>query len=340
MSGRGGDRASPPGGGPQPQRRPSRLLRAGAAVVALLAIVFVAASRGIPFVGASEQWSIGLFAGASPFDLSDLPDARNPILTRFDVTDVPARFVADPFLFRDGDRWLLFFEVYNRDTDQGDLAVATGDGGHQWDYGQVILDEDFHLSYPYVFEWEGERYIIPETFETHSIRLYRATRFPTEWSFVETLVEGRDYVDPSVAHFEGMWWMFAATTSNDTLHLFYAEQLEGPWQEHPRSPIVEGDLHRARPSGRVLVRDGRMYRFTMDVDPPRGTHRVFAYEITVLTTDAFAERPVSAEPVVEGHGLGWTARGMHQVDAHPLPDGRWIAAVDGFGPHFVLGLRY
>ncbi|NIR67375.1 MAG: hypothetical protein GWO10_27260, partial [candidate division Zixibacteria bacterium] len=82
------------------------------------------------------------------------------------------------------------------------MAVATSTNTRSWKYQQVILDETFHLSYPYVFKWQDEFYMIPETFETDSIRLYRASNFPNEWEFVETLVDGKDFVDPSIVFFE------------------------------------------------------------------------------------------------------------------------------------------
>lgn len=311
------------------------LLLAGLALA-----LFPGSERGIPFVARGDHWTVGIYSGDSPFDLSSSFWTMNPVLTAQDVTDVPARFVADPFLLRRDSAWYLFFEVYNLDTGQGDLAVARGDGGRSWTYDRVVLDEPFHLSYPYVFEWQGTTYMVPESYQAQSIRLYRAKDFPTAWEFVTTLVEGRDYVDPSLAHYDGRWWMFAATTSNDTLHLFHADDLEGPWQPHAESPIVRGDLHRARPSGRALVHEGRLYRFTMDVDPPVGTHRVFAYEITTLTPTEYEERLVREEPVLEPHGSGWAQNAMHQVDPHPVGNGQWIAAVDGQGPYRVFGWRY
>src|SRR5689334_1822664 len=46
--------------------------------------VYIAAPRP------QEVWSIGLLCGASPIDLHACPTIRNPVLSRDDVTDVPA----------------------------------------------------------------------------------------------------------------------------------------------------------------------------------------------------------------------------------------------------------
>ncbi|WP_026734474.1 hypothetical protein [Fischerella sp. PCC 9605] len=45
-----------------------------------------------------NQWSIGIYIGKSLFDLYSPDQQKNPFLTRRDVSDVRAGFVADPFM--------------------------------------------------------------------------------------------------------------------------------------------------------------------------------------------------------------------------------------------------
>src|SRR5512139_800739 len=79
---------------------------------------FVYKKRGIPFVSQREQWTIGIYRSNSPFYYNELQGWINPLFRAENVTDVPAKFVADPFLVKDGNQWNLFFEVYNNDTKQ------------------------------------------------------------------------------------------------------------------------------------------------------------------------------------------------------------------------------
>lgn len=302
--------------------------------------IVVGMKRGIPFVTQREQWTIGIYRSNSPFHFDKLQGRINPLLRAEDVTDVPAKFVADPFLVREGGMWNLFFEVYNNTTQQGDLAVATSTNTWTWKYQQVILDEPFHLSYPYVFKVGDDYYLIPESFEDNSIRLYRAENFPTEWAYVKTLVEGRDYVDNSIVFYNDQWWLFSSVTTNDHLYLHYADSLTGPWQEHPLSPIVVNDVHKSRPSGRLLILDGKLYRFAMDIKPPVGTHQVMAYEITEISPTSYAERLAQDTPVVMPSGSGWNRDAMHQIDPVQVNENAWIASVDGFGQYWVFGWQY
>ena len=302
--------------------------------------IVVGIKRGIPFVTQREQWTIGIYRSNTPFNFNQIQRWLNPLLKAEDVTDVSAKFVADPFIIKEGDVWNLFFEVYNNDTQQGDLAVATSTNTWIWNYGKVILDEPFHLSYPYVFKSEGEYYLIPESFEDNSIRLYKADEFPTKWSYVKTLIEGRDYVDNSIVFFNDKWWLFSSVTSNDTLYLHYADSLTGPWQEHPQSPIVTEDLHKSRPSGRLLIYNDNLYRFTMDVKPSIGTHQVMAYEITEITPTSYSEQLAQEAPVVMASGSGWNAQAMHQLDLMQINGDSWIASVDGFGEYWIFDWQY
>jgi len=279
-----------------------------------------------------REWSIGIYAGDSPLRLRPAEGVVNPVLTAKQVTDVPAEFVADPFMIQIGQRWYMFFEVWNRRTQKGEIGLAISDDTKSWAYRKIVLSEPFHLSYPYVFEWQGEYYMVPESRRASSVRLYKATHFPTEWTFVEALIDGRDYGDCSLFYASDRWWLFAGTGvppyRADTLHLFHTENLLGRWRQHPKSPVARGNVHIARPAGRVLVHDGRIVRFAQDCDGGYGL-RVRALEISELTTRRYRERELPESPILEPAGTGWNASGMHHVDPHHLDVGRWLACVDG-----------
>jgi hypothetical protein len=308
--------------------------------LALCAGVYVGYSRGIPFTKQARQWSVAIYSGPSPFELTDAPGAFNPVLSAADVTDVKADFVADPFLVHEGDNWYLFVEVLNSANKQGDIGVATSRDALNWKYERIALDEPFHLSYPHVFKWDEQYYMIPESYEAGWTRLYRAEAFPFKWSRAADLIRD-DIVDPSIVRHDERWWLFASANArgNDKLALWSADELTGPWALHPASPLIIGDGHIARPGGRVIDVDGRLYRIAQDDRPDYGL-KIHAFEITKLTATEYEERPHPENPILKGSGRGWNAAGMHQLDAQRLPDGRWIAAVDGHRFVNVFGWNY
>jgi hypothetical protein len=275
------------------------------------------------------MWSIGIYAGESPLDLNPAPGIVNPVLTRDSVGDVSAKFVADPFMLNIAGVWHMFFEVMNRETRNGEIGLATSENGLEWKYCQIVLAEPFHLSYPYVFEWRNEYYMIPETYEPAEVRLYRADPFPTRWSLVGPLVTV-SCADPSVFQFKDRWWMFTCSNpfQHDTLRLYFAEDLTGPWFEHPVNPIINENKRAGRPAGRVLVLGDRVIRFAQDCVTRYGNH-VRAFEISELTTSSYSEAEHPNSPILRASGDGWNDLGMHHVDPHELPGGKWIACVDG-----------
>jgi hypothetical protein len=280
----------------------------------------------------TDIWSIGIYAGDSPLTLHPADGANNPVITRDDVTDVPAVFVADPFMLKVNQTWHMFFEVMNWRTNKGEIGLASSADGLNWTYQQIVLAEPFHLSYPHVFEWSGDYYMIPESHQAGSIRLYKAREFPTEWDFVGDILVGPYFVDSSIFRHEERWWLFTETNPDlrhDTLRLYHADKLTGPWLEHPLSPVVKGNGTRARPAGRVSVVDDKIIRYAQSCYPSYGS-KVRAFAVTELTTTTYREHQIHHSPILEANGAGWNAGGMHHLDAHAREDGTYLACVDGW----------
>ncbi len=284
-----------------------------------------------------DDWAISVYGGSDLHALKPLPGIRNPVLTAMHIHDVPALFVADPFLVRTDERWWLFFEVLHATLRRGQIGVAMSRNGLEWEYCRIVLDEPLHLSYPLVFRWNDSWYMTPETASQRQVRLYRAVDFPFRWEHVATLLDGNDYLDPTPFFSHDRWWMFVGTNikRNDTLRLYHATTPLGPWREHPCSPIVRGDARIARPAGRVLHDNGRLIRFAQDCSQHYG-RRVLAFEITELTPERYAERPFSSAALLKPGRSGWNERGMHTLDLHSGDDGGWIAYVDGYRRRLYL----
>jgi hypothetical protein len=56
-----------------------------------------------------------------------------------------------------GEILFLFYETKNSITMQGDIGVAKStDKGATWQEVGIALDEDWHVSYPFVFDYLGQ----------------------------------------------------------------------------------------------------------------------------------------------------------------------------------------
>jgi hypothetical protein len=345
-----------------------------------VAITCCAGSNGNPWGDFEGQWSIGMLVGKDPFHLSPPIEtvdgdgsqvcSRNPIIRCADITDHPISFVADPFLFfpngTDGP-WYAFFEAKNWESNlnrrRGQIGTAVSyDKGANWKYLQIVLAEGFHLSYPFVFEYEGTIYMSPQG---KSFSLYKCVSFPTKWEHFQVMHPRRNLNDNSLVHYDNRWWLFAlheqeAVFKTLWLHILYADSPLGPWHDHPQNcwyetiagnetircagkdvttPLKKGSLRRhsgIRNGGRPIVHDGNLYRMVQNSLKAYGDH-MDMYRIANLTIDGpFVEHVVpefNAYLRLPQHVETWNRYRYHHVDIHEIveKDGTssWVALTDG-----------
>lgn len=176
------------------------------------------------------------------------------------VPDPGDRFYADPFPRRGPEGDFIFVEEYPHATGKGIISVMRVEENGQVHPAQPVLEEPFHLSYPQVFDWGGETWMLPEASASRRLTLYRAARFPDRWEAETVLLEGREISDATLLEHAGSWWLFATErdglgSTSDTMAVFQAPSIEGPWTPHPLNPVVI-DRRLARPGG-AFIRLGK-----------------------------------------------------------------------------------
>jgi hypothetical protein len=297
---------------------------------------------GIPFIGIEKSpWVISVTRASDPLAVT-ASDFKNPTITPEDITDRKAKFVADPFLIYKNDRWHLFFEVLDAATEKGVIGLATSKNGAAWEYKGVILEEPFHLSFPNVFQANGETYMIPESYQAKQVRLYRAVDFPTEWTLEGVLLEGHGFLDSSVFYAEGIWWLATSMFEDHarSMYLYYADDLSGMWTPHEKNPVIRNDGNRSRLAGKIASINGRLIRFAQDIEPEYGKS-VYPFEITEIGADTYSEDRLLSRPLVGPTNHGWNAQKMHHFHPVETPAGDWLVASDGMtADHVAFGLNY
>jgi hypothetical protein len=157
--------------------------------------------------------------------------------------------------------------------------------------------------------------MVPETGSQGRVELYQCSRWPASWSRHSTLLEGYQGYDASIVKADGRFWMFVARRAKgvgttDFLDLFVAPSPLGPWTLHPASPVIQ-DVRRARPGGRVIVRNGKMTRPAQDSSGGLYGRALRLQEITRLDKDGFEEgwgpmiEPNPKAGVVGIHSIAW-----------------------------------
>ena len=240
-----------------------------------------------------DQWALGFHFGPKSLT-GNVPDLSPFRFTR--IVPPIDRIWADPFpLFVDGRYYVLFEELLFRSPKGRICGFELDEKGVVGD-AVPVLERDHHLSYPYTFEWNGDRYMIPESVANRTVDLYRAVKAPYEWKFERTLLNDVRLVDSTVVEIDGRWWMFAGAVSRggsrgDELNIYHADSPLGPWCPHRRNPVVS-DVRHARPAGRVFQVGDTWYR------PAQNCSRRYGWAITLrrivrLDPSEFVEETVS-----------------------------------------------
>ena len=233
------------------------------------------------------------------FLLYDICDKRSTSLWRFKhITPPKDRFWADPFIVARDNKYYVFIEEFLYATNKGHISVIVMNKDGSFEPPVRVLEAPHHLSYPFILEFEGDVYMIPESRGNRTLELYKCTAFPHKWEFQKNLMKDCQVVDPTLFQYQGKWWMFVNQIETegaslwDELFLYYSDSpISDTWTPHQRNPIVS-DVKSARPAGRLFVHNGHLYR------PSQNSSAHYGYgfnicEITKLTETDYEERIVS-----------------------------------------------
>lgn len=232
------------------------------------------------------------------------------------------RYWADPFPIQVGNDYYIFHEELLYSTGKGSIVLTVVGDQAGMAQPMPILEKDYHLSYPFVFQWDGDWFMIPETASHHQVELYHCVNFPSHWRLERVLLSGLTAFDPTLAFLSGRWWLFAnipayGAGTNDELHVFYADSPVGPWAPHRNNPI-KSDVRSARPAGRIFENHGQFYRPAQDCSQRYG-YAVSINRILQINAEAYEE--VEVDKIIPN----W---GPHVAGVHTLNLAGNLTAID------------
>ena len=154
------------------------------------------------------------------------------------------RFLADPFIIKKNKKNYIFLEDFSFSKNKGLISCYEVENDKENFLGPV-LEENFHLSFPYLFEYKNQIFMCPESHQKNEIRIYICEDFPLKWKFYKTLIKNINAVDTILFEKDKIWWLFTSTSNKSTkdfneLNIFYSENgpLTDNWLSHNLNPIV------------------------------------------------------------------------------------------------------
>ncbi|KWV52172.1 hypothetical protein AS156_10560 [Bradyrhizobium macuxiense] len=223
------------------------------------------------------------------------------------------RFFADPFPVKWQGRTFVFFEDLDHRVGKGIISAIEFDGHGPVANVLPVLEEPWHLSYPFLIEDNGELWMIPESSEHRDVPLYKCIRFPDKWERHSTLLSGLELADVTITRHNGLYYLFGAWRDgtggySDTLAIYYAEQLFGPWTPHANNPVLM-DRASVRPAGNFVNINGRLWRPVQDCSNGYGAALGLAEVLELSPTTYRQAVRHSLKP-----GPAWTGRKLHTLN--------------------------
>ncbi len=218
----------------------------------------------------------------------------------FELLTAPkGKFWADPFVVTKNGYHYIFVEEYLFKTKKAHISVLKLDERGSLLSNDRIIEQPYHMSYPFIFELHNKYYMIPESREDRTIQLYTCTSFPDRWEFVMNLMDNVSATDSTLFFYNDKWWLFTAVDELNNpsvpfreLFLYYSEDLfSGHWKGHPMNPII-ADVKTSRPAGKIFILNNKIYRPSQDCSGDYGKAFNFS-QISKLNENEYEEILVS-----------------------------------------------
>lgn len=229
---------------------------------------------------------------------------------------------ADPFIIIDKNYLYVFFETKS-EFEKGKVSCVSfelTDTNRFYDYG-VVLEEDFHLSFPNVFRLFDDYYMVPESAEAGNVFLYISRDFPNNWQRLKVLVN-HPIVDVSVFFSDGVH-LVGTDKAGRLLHYYSPDLLS-------EFVLVENvkynNLKANRNGGNIFNFRGESYRVVQVGNNYYGERLCFR-QINTINNIEYSEFEVDL--IIENPGKKFMNLGYHHLSMASDGDDTWVA-IDGF----------
>ena len=202
---------------------------------------------------------------------------------------------ADPFIIKYQKKNFILFEecdVYER---KGCIKIGELDiKKRKLNNITIILKKNYHLSFPFIFTYKKNIYLIPESHEIKKIDLYKFVNFPTKIKKIKTLVKNINAADSVLFRKNKLWWLLTniGVDSNDlhskNLSIFYSKNLlKKTFVPHNKNPVIT-DIKYARNAGNLRVKNKKIFRVSQNCEKYYG-HNINILEINKISINNYKE---------------------------------------------------
>lgn len=175
---------------------------------------------------------------------------------------------ADPFLFNYKGTEYIFCEAFDIFKDKGVIAYRIIGKNGKVSKLYPCLECEGHLSYPNIFEHDGQIYMVPESGDANEIALYKAIQFPDKWEKAAVLVKDVAACDTNLIRYNNETYLLTVIIdknqsqySYDSLYLYV---LNGDCFEKCENSVAVCDAEYARNGGNMFYDKEYLYRVSQN----------------------------------------------------------------------------
>jgi hypothetical protein len=275
-----------------------------------------------------------IISESDDFSFEDIQE--NHVVLKLEIDSMlkpkPLLTQADPFLFVRNGILYVFYES-DRSGEKGIIRMTMTKNLKDWSKPITVLDEPFHLSFPFIFEKNNDVYMIPESQISNAIRLYKGNDDLTAFSFVKTLMDNQrvddikfNYCDSHLLNKDNTYYLFTSISYKWTYHLelYYTDDpIHHKFIKHPQSPIYVGNDF-GRSGGSIICHKNEYYRISQNCSQHYGGN-LSVHQITKIDKEHYSEKLLHKDLLKTGGNI--YRDGGHQLNITKFCD-KFIYATD------------
>ena len=153
----------------------------------------------------------------------------------------------------------IFFECYNYFSKKGKIQCIEVKRNSVLKR-KTILKKNYHLSYPFIFNFKNKFYLVPESYQKLQTSIYESVKFPYEWKKINTIFKGEKICDTTIFFKNKKFWLFVNKSKKDinefnkNLHIYSSRDINfNNLIPHYKNPVLKS-MKNGRNAGPIFFK--------------------------------------------------------------------------------------
>ena len=212
------------------------------------------------------------------------------------IPNTKNHWYADPFVVKKKKNHYIFFEDFSLKKRKGSISCIKINQQNKRKYFKDVVNENFHLSFPFIFKYNQKYFMIPESRKNNSLRLYKCIKFPNKWKFYKQIIKNINCVDPVIFKWNNNWILLTSKPENEFLYnRLYAYTSKNPisdnWKPLTSGPVIKSNIL-GRNAGLVQESNKKIYRISQAYLPGNYGAYISVNKVLNIFKNKYSEKKI------------------------------------------------